>query len=126
MQLRCFIHLKRNLQSKMKEYGLPMVLQEEFLAYIFRKRRGNSYEEGLVDSVSCSDFDHKLEQVMPIWDDKQAPYHPTSGPLFSTYVCTYVSDVIKYHMRKDIRVSWSWISSNTIYNKFFRIHQCMY
>ena len=48
---------------------------------------------------------HKLEQVMPIWDDKQAPYRPTSGPLLSTYICTYVSDVIKYHMRKDIRES---------------------
>lgn len=51
-QLRCFIHFKRNIEAKLQELGLPSHILQEFVADIFGKRVGNTYQNGLVDCLS--------------------------------------------------------------------------
>lgn len=35
IQLRCFIHFHRNLEEKLKEFGIPSFISEEFICDIF-------------------------------------------------------------------------------------------
>ena len=60
-QLRCFIHLKRNIAEKLKERGIANPDAQEFLADIFRKHCGTRYQEGLVDSNNQEDFESRPE-----------------------------------------------------------------
>ncbi len=53
VQLRCFLHFKRNVQEKLKELGFAASVSNEFLADILGKRVGNTFEAGLVDSSHC-------------------------------------------------------------------------
>ena len=57
-QLRCFIHLKRNISNKLKERGIPGKESSEFIANIFGKSCGSSFEEGLVDAEDAKDFEY--------------------------------------------------------------------
>jgi len=66
VQLRCFIHFKRNISEKLREYGIPSSVAEEFLADIFGKHEGSSYYAGLVDSVSVSQFHERLDKCQGV------------------------------------------------------------
>lgn len=64
VQLRCFIHFKRNIVEKLKECGLPHKVAQEYIDDIFGCNRGSTYMEGLVD---CSDFREKLAKCKVVW-----------------------------------------------------------
>ena len=76
---------------------------DEFVADIFGKRVGNTFQTGLVDSTSAEEFDEKLLQLKDIWNSREDCYAPASGPKFYQYFTQYQADVVKYHMRKDLR-----------------------
>ena len=59
-QSRCFFHMKKNITEKLGEYGIPSQVAEGFVADIFGKHCGSTYEEGLVDSTYV-DFYANLE-----------------------------------------------------------------
>ena len=105
IQLRCFIHFHRNVEQKLKEFGIPSSVAEEFLGDIFGKRIGNTFQEGLVDSTSVDEVEERLHKLQPVWDARESTYSPKSGPCFHVYFCRYHGDVVKYHMRKDLRES---------------------
>ena len=46
-QLRCFLHFKKNVEQKLRELGIPSQISQEYIADIFGKKVGNTYEEGL-------------------------------------------------------------------------------
>lgn len=71
-QLRCFIHLKKNITEKLRDRGIPSYKTQEFLADVFGKRSGNTYEEGLVDSKDGDDFDAQLDNCEAIWLSREA------------------------------------------------------
>ena len=52
IHLRCFIHFKRNVEEKLKTLSIP---SDEFVADIFGKRVGNTFQTGLVDSISTKE-----------------------------------------------------------------------
>ena len=54
VQLRCFLHFKKNVEQKLKELRIPSQVSQEFL---FGKRVANTFQEGLVDSCSVQQFD---------------------------------------------------------------------
>jgi len=85
--------------------GIPSHLVQEFVADIFGKHVGNTYQEGLVDSCSLQEFDERLENVKVLWDEREKPFAPTSGPRFHRHFVQYQADVVRYHMRKDLRES---------------------
>ena len=103
MQLRCFIHFKNNIKEKLKEYGIPSPVSEEFVADIFGKYSGSSYEEGLVDSTSPEDFNARLENCKAVWNARESPYAPASDSRFYTYFVHYKAHEVCYTMRKDVR-----------------------
>ena len=79
VQMRCFIHFKKNISAKLKEFGIPNSVAQEFLDDIFGKQSGSTYNEGLVDSTSEDDFHFRLEKCKPIWNSRERPYAPSSG-----------------------------------------------
>ena len=73
---------------------------------IFGKQIGNTYQEGLVDSLSADDFDNRLSQIESIWNSREYAYFSAEdSSSFFSYFSTYQSEVVKYHMRKDLRES---------------------
>ena len=105
IQLRCFLHFKKNIERKLLELGLPSSISHEFLNDIFGSRCGNTYQEGLVDSASKQEFDERLEALKQVWDSREGPFAPSSGPRFYSYFLQYQADVVRYHMRRDLRES---------------------
>ena len=102
-QLRCFIHFRKNVETKLRDLGIPSSILQEFIADIFGKRVGNTYQQGLVDCYSVDEFDESLQRLKVIWDSREKPFAPNSGPRFFHYFVEYQADVIRYHMQKDLR-----------------------
>ena len=100
IQLRCFIHFKRNVQEKLKEYGFAASVTSEFIADIFGKRVGNTFYAGLVDSASLSEFDERFECLKSVWDLRESTCMPTIEPRFYNYFSQYQADVVRYHTQR--------------------------
>ena len=105
LQFRCFIHFQRNVEEKLKNLGFSSAVSQEFLDDIFGKHIGNSYQEGLVDSCSADDMDRRLAQLESIWDSRESLHLSDSKSSFYAFFRKYQSDVVKHHMRKDLRES---------------------
>ena len=73
IQLRCFIHFRRNIQEKLHTLGIPHQVAEEFLTDILGKQHGSTYVEGLVDCRSEQEFDEKLQALEQTWNDRELP-----------------------------------------------------
>lgn len=87
----------------MRTLGVPHQVAEAFLTDILGKQHGSTYIEGLVDCRSEQEFDEKLQALEQTWNDRELPYCPSSGPRFYNSFCTYQAEVIKHHMRRDVR-----------------------
>ena len=103
IQLCCFIHFQRNVEEKLKSLGFSSAVSQEFLDDIFGKQIRNSYQEGLVDCCSVDDLDRCLNQLKSTWDSRESAHLSNTEPSFYAFFCKYQSDVIKYHMRRDLR-----------------------
>ena len=104
-QLRCFIHFKRNINEKLKEYGIPHKIAQEYVDDIFGCNRGSTYMTGLVDCSSESEFRERLAKCKVIWNTRESPYAPSSGPRFYDYFFRYKADVVCHTMLKHVRES---------------------
>ena len=78
-QLRCFLHMRRNLKSKLSEYHVTSMSSLIILADIFGKNDGTNFHEGLVDASNEGEFFVELESMEKKWnemeeaDSKQQP-----------------------------------------------------
>ena len=115
LQLRCFIHFKKNVQEKLRSLGFPSSISDKVLADIFGKHSGSVYKEGLVDCVSEEAFDIFMQSLKEVWDDYEQPFAPAGGPQFHSYFVQYQADVVKYHMRRDLREAAGLGSPPTIF-----------
>lgn len=88
LHLRCFLHFRKNIKEKLKEYGISSHVSDEFVADIFGRHSG-VYEEGLVDSTSVGDFNNHLEACKDVWNSRETPYAPQGGPRFYNYFVRY-------------------------------------
>ena len=93
----------RGMLKKSYSFGIPSKEADEFIADIFGKRVGNTFQTGLVESISTEEFDEKLLLLKDTWSAREHPYAPSSGPRFYHYFSQYQADVVKYCMRKDLR-----------------------
>ena len=103
LQLRCLIHFKKNVQEKLHSLGFPTSMSEEILSDIFGKHTGSVYKLGLVDCASEDAFDTMLQQQKKVWDEYERPFAAASGPKFHMLFTRYHAEVVKYHMRRDLR-----------------------
>jgi len=51
----------------LREIGIPSNESSEFIADIFGKNCGLSYEEGLVDAEDAEDFEGRLSNCEEVW-----------------------------------------------------------
>ena len=102
-QLRCFIHMKKNMESKLKENGLPPSVSHEFISDIFGKHVGGIHEEGLVDSTDSSNFDCRLENCRDIWNAREKAYKGLGQVSFFDYFVRHCANPVRLTMLKDIR-----------------------
>lgn len=80
--LRCFIHMKKNVAEKLRDYGLPSKVAQEFINDIFGKHCGSTYQEGLVDASSEDQFMERLARCKEVWNVRETPFAPLGGPRF--------------------------------------------
>ena len=104
-ELRCFIHLKRNITEKLKERGISSSDMQEFLADIFGKQVGNVYQEGLVSAEDETDFDIKMANCEASWKEREDKYSVDWRISFFDYFNKHYASVIRHCMLKDIRTS---------------------
>ena len=105
IQLRCFLHMKRNIQSKLGERGLLSSVSEEFLSNIFGKHVCSRYEEGLVDSVSSVDFETRLQNCKDVWNAREVNYLHLGQASFFDYFVQQYSKVFENTMLKSTRTA---------------------
>ena len=103
LQLCCFLHFKRNLQEKLRDLGIPKVVADQFLSDVVGRVEGNVRIEDLVDAASIDDFDRKFEALKEPWNTRESPYCGDSGPQFYNHFTRFHAEVIRHHMRKDLR-----------------------
>ena len=89
IQLCCFLRFRKNVEQKLKDLGMPFFLIQEFIADIFGKHVGNTYQEGVVDSSSQQEFNQCLESLKELWDEREKPLAPVSGPRLYRYFVQY-------------------------------------
>ena len=77
LQLRCFVHFKKNIQKKLRSIGFPSSVSDRELADIFGKQTGSVYREGLVNCVSEDAFDILMQHLKEMWDE---PSRTISNP----------------------------------------------
>ena len=61
IHLRCFLHFRKNVESKLASLGLPG--HEQYISEIFGKQDGTIYEKGLLDAASDEEFDALLASL---------------------------------------------------------------
>ena len=104
-QLRCFIHMKKNISTKLKDNGIPPSVSQEFVSDIFGKRSGGTYEEGLVDSADPTDFDSRLQNCKDVWNTRECPYQRPGQMSFFDYFNQYHASNVRHTMLKDVRIA---------------------
>ena len=103
IQLRCFVHFKKNVQQKLRDLGIPSPTANQFLNDIFGSNVGGCRLDGLVDVSSVEDFDEKLRNLEDTWNSRERPFSGESGPRFYNHFQKYQAEVVRNHMRKDLR-----------------------
>lgn len=98
LHLICDIHMKDNIDSKLKELGIRAPVAEEYRADIFGKNVGSSRRPGLIDASTPAEFDTKMESLSEEWKKR----HPQGGR-FLTYFNKYKSEEIKNTMTAEVR-----------------------
>ena len=78
IHLRCFLHLRGNLESRLRGYGIPKHVQIEFIRDVFGNPR--ELEDGIVDAGSPAEYEAMVRSLQVIWDDREKEYN---NPLIS-------------------------------------------
>ena len=65
----CFIHVRRNVKSKLHECDIPSQPSIEILDDFFGKTVGTTRVQGLVDACSEMDFQEKLDELVKKWQN---------------------------------------------------------
>ena len=84
-------------------YGCEQLIKLLMTPDIFGQQVGAVHKEGLVDCGSEEEFDAALQKLEPIWNTREQPYATSSVPQFYGFFCQYQANVVKYHMRRDVR-----------------------
>ena len=63
VQLHCFLHLKKNVEWKLKEFMSSYLNHARVSLRYFRVAN----QESLVDSKSVQEFDERIENLKPLW-----------------------------------------------------------
>ena len=96
--LLCDIHMKDNIISKLASLNIKGAVRQLFIDDIFGKNIENTVEPGLVDCMSSSDFDKKLNNLKSNWLARHE-----NGQEFFDYFLDHKSELIKSCMSATVR-----------------------
>ena len=107
-QLRCFIHLKKNIAEKLRDRRIPSREAQELIADIFGKRSGNTCQQGLVDSENGDDFDARFKSCEEVWLTREQVYTRDGQPSFFHYFRTLFHHHLQHNVEglEDICRPW--------------------
>ena len=94
VHLRCDLHMKDNILSKLTSLGISSAVSKEYMADIF----GCGEEGGLVHSLSPSEFDDALSKIKATWETR----HPKGADFIAYFLNQNASD-IKGTMTVEVR-----------------------
>lgn len=69
IHLRCFRHFEGNVRSKLSQ--LKVSDSKQYLAEIFGKQEGRTYQPGLLDATSRDEFDAILLSLQQPWEERE-------------------------------------------------------
>ena len=100
--LRCFLHFRGNIESKLSELCISKSSAREFIHDIF----GNPVllEEGLVDADANS-LDTEFEALKSVWDERECALSNCSQPQFHSWFRAHSLEVVRKCMLKNKRES---------------------
>ena len=93
-----FHSFQKKCAREAEEYGFTASVTSEFIADIFGKHVANTFYAGPV-----GEFDEHFECLKPVWELRESTCMPTSELHFYNYFSQYQANVVRYHMRKDLR-----------------------
>lgn len=97
LQLRCFIHLRRNVEQKLCSIGIPRDGSYCNICFWLAGFFWAAYSEGLVDSGSEKEFDTALWRLENhLWKTL------CDSKWVTSFFCQYQANVVKYHMSWDV------------------------
>ena len=76
IHLRCFIHMKDNIRSKLTELLLPQSVREDIIRDIFGVQAVTTYTQGILDAEDSADFDGRLASLQRKWEELEKTAHP--------------------------------------------------
>ena len=99
--LRCFLHVRGNLETKLSELKLPKAVMQEFIWDVF----GNPalLQLGLVDAEDSSDLDRQFLQLEEIWNEREKAF-TLQEPVFHSWFKAYTLEVVRNGMLKEKRI----------------------
>ena len=118
--LTCFIHVRRNVKDKLREYSISSQLATEILDDVFGKKLGSVYIKGLVDSIDTADFDEKEKMLFVKWRNSE---HTSESNIegFIDWFHRFKSPVVRESMISAVREECGLGSPPMPYhNKFIR------
>ena len=80
--LRCFIHMKDNIQRKLTDLLLPESTREVIVRDIFGTQQCTVYIKGFLDAADHSEFDQHLLSLKEKWDELEYSINPRKDPHF--------------------------------------------
>lgn len=87
--LSCFIHMRRNVERKLRDLGIKGGEVSKFLAEIFD-------ENGILDAESPLEFDARLQSLEVVWNDREQAETKKNNPSFYDWILTekvqYIND----------------------------------
>ena len=91
VQLRCFRHLRGNIEWHLQEEKLPMSAIQKYVSDVFGADNASGiHHEGLVDCQTEDVFYHQLEQLKPVWDKRESDFG--LEPKFHSWFLKYKAD----------------------------------
>ena len=95
-QLRCFIHMRRNIKTKLQDLKISASVSSVILGDIFGGSDGSSFQEGLVDANDEVAFFTQLSDLKSKWEELEQVEEPKCFQWFEKYEAkVFVGTMIK-------------------------------
>jgi len=90
--VRCAVHLRRDIQEKMKEIGVPKQYQSFFVEDVMGSFH-SPHAIGLVDANTPEEFDEMLSNLQSVWQKREAEFSSRSPVVYQWFVKYHAEDV---------------------------------
>ena len=104
IHLLCCLHVKRDIQRKLHDLGIPEKYSKEYINEIFGYSNGSHFTEELVDCECDSEYEDQLNKCCHVWNEREKLARDTNVPVFYDWFKAYHSDLVKTKMLKPVRV----------------------